>query len=79
MKSEVTTTKPKVSDFPKAMRHFDQDVSILATSKVEYQLTGMVIWATSKAPFKIGHYSTTWGSEYFGDIPRSECVIISND
>lgn len=79
MKSELATTKPKVSDFPKVMRHFDQDVIILATSKVENQLTGMVIWATKQAPFAIGHYSTTWGSEYFGNIPRSESVIISNN
>ena len=76
MKSELTTVQPKANGFPKPMRRKDHSNVILATMQAGGSLTGMVVWAVDEA--QIGEFSREYNSNDYIDLPRTECVILSN-
>ena len=78
MKSELTTLQPKENEFPKLMRHKSHSMVILATEKLHNGLTGTVIWVEENSQSKVGEYSKHWDASSFTDLPRTECVILSN-
>jgi len=78
MKSELTTLHPKGNEFPKLMRNQAQDLIILAISQHEGLITGTIVWVDANSQRKIGRHQDDWHAYLFTDLPRNECVILSN-
>jgi len=78
MKSELTTLQPKGNEFPKLMRNQNQDLIILAILQQDCKITGTIVWVDTLPPSKIGTRHDDWHAHLFTDLPRNECVILSN-
>jgi hypothetical protein len=78
MKSELTTLQPKRNEFPKLMRHREHGAIIAATHQEDNSITGICVWVREKDSNKLLAYSENWSAELFTDLPRNECVILSN-
>jgi hypothetical protein len=78
MKSELTTLQPNENEFPKLMRNQAQDLIILATEEKGSKITGTVVWVDVNSSKKYGIHQDDWYAHTFTDLPRTECVILSN-
>jgi hypothetical protein len=78
MKSELTTVQPKANPFPKLMKHKEFGTIIAATYQAGNSITGTCVWVTPEFKEHLLRYSETWGADKFKDLPRHECVILSN-
>ena len=78
MKSELTTIEPKATTFSKLMKNRDCSIIILANSQTGNSIHGTCVWTIKEFSHYLGKIQTDWGADLFTDLPRTECVILSN-
>ena len=72
----IVNNTPKEESFPKLMIHHDTGIIILATSRIGFDITGVVVSATAKSSYYVGYHRSNWGST-FVDFEGS--ITLSND